>query len=166
MFCTVILKSSWNNSCWKIELCIIFFKIKNKIKSLSWENWIYRVEIERLINKSEFCFFSSIDDRVDQGTVLPTPDVPEQGRRDRGHGNDLWTLALRGVNIRAPVAVWGRFHSGEPLRCKCLWPALCIWLSTCTFLYSWKEMFLFLSDWKTIIQRIIELFFQLDIKHL
>lgn len=143
MFYTGILKSFWNNSCWKIKLCIIFFfKSKIQLKSLSWENWI-RVEIERLIDKSEFCFFSSIDDRVDQGTVLPAPDVPEQGRRDRCHGNDLWALAVGGVNIRAPVAVWGRVYSGEPLRCKCLWPALCIWFSTCTFLYSWKEMFVF-----------------------
>lgn len=133
-----------------------FFQIKNPIKKfISWSR----------IDKSEFCFVS-IDDRVDQGTVLPAPDVPEQGRRDRGHGNDLWALALWGVNIRAPVAVWGRVYSGEPLRRKCLWPALCFWFSTCTFLYSWKEMFLFLSDWKTIIQRIIELLFQLDIKHL
>lgn len=83
-----------------------FFQIKNPIKNLSWENWI-RVKIERLIDKSEFCFFSSIDDRVDQGTVLPAPDVPEQGRRDRCHGNDLWALAIGGVNIRAPVAVRG-----------------------------------------------------------
>lgn len=69
-----------------------------------------------------FCFVS-IDDGVDQGTVLPAPDVPEQGRRDRSHGNDLWALAVRGVNIRTPVTVWGRVHSGEPLRRKCLWPA-------------------------------------------